>query len=249
MSATTTAQTPTDARNAGAVDPDHFGDGGSHWRDQLLWFAGGAVAAFLVPFVFSSMLDLHHDLYLAIYFAFVGALLAAYVRANGTHAREFVRRRWQWSLLIGLVLLVPVIGNVLSEDATARPDGAYFVFELIWRGGIYGAVDALLLTAFPCLVVYSALGGNLRSIKRRAIYVAGSLLLVLTITATYHLGYEQYREDGVGAPETGNVIFSIPTLAAANPAGSVLTHGSMHVAAVAHEYEGDVRLPPTTSAD
>ena len=76
-----------------------------------------------------------------------------------------------------------------------------------------------------------------------------SLLLTLTITATYHFGYEQYREDGVGAPETGNVIMSTPALATANPVGSVFIHSSMHVAAVSHSYEGEVRLPLTTTAD
>lgn len=71
---------------------------------------------------------------------------------------------------------------------------------------------------------------------------------MVTITAVYHLGYEQYREDGVGAPETGNTIISMPMLLTANPLGSVAAHASMHVAAVAHAYETEVRLPPATEA-
>jgi hypothetical protein len=99
-----------------------------------------------------------------------------------------------------------------SEDATPRPDGAYFVFELIWRGGIYGAIDALLLTVLPCLIIYRSLGGRLATWRRRVAYFAASLVLVITITAVYHLGYSQYREDGVGAPEIGNTIISTPML-------------------------------------
>ena len=52
-------------------------------------------------------------------------------------------RHWKLGSLLGVVLGVVLVRNVLGEDATPRPDGAYFVFELIWRGGIYGAIDAL----------------------------------------------------------------------------------------------------------
>ena len=219
------------------------------WTMHLSWFAAGAVGAFLVPYVGSSLLDLHHDLYLLLYFTFVGVLLVSYGRATKIDAGAVVRRNWRWSLLIGLILLVPVIGSVLSEDSTARPDGLYYVAELVWRGGIYGAVDAVLLSVFPCLVVYSALRENLRTLGRKAAYVASSLALILIITATYHLGYEQYRENGIAEPEIGNVLFSVPMLATANPVGSIIDHSAMHIAAVAHEYEGEVRLPPATEAE
>ena len=65
----------------------------------------------------------------------------------------------------------------------------------------------------------------------------------MTITAVYHLGYSQYREDGIGAPETGNTIISMPMLLSANPIGSVADHAAMHISAVAHSYETEVRLP------
>jgi hypothetical protein len=123
------------------------------------------------------------------------------------------------------------------------------VFELVWRGGIYGAVDALLLTVLPCLVVYHGLGGHLATWRRRLAYFAASLALVMTITAIYHLGYEQYRQDGIAAPETGNTIISIPMLLSTNPIGSIADHAAMHISAVAHNYETEVRLPPPTKAD
>ena len=70
----------------------------------------------------------------------------------------------------------------------------------------------------------------------------------MTITAVYHLGYSQYREDGIGAPETGNTIISMPMLLSTNPIGSVLDHAAMHTPAVAHSYETEVRVPPATNA-
>jgi hypothetical protein len=219
------------------------------WRQQLAWFVIGVVTAFLVPFVFSSVLELHHDLYLAVYFAFVLGLLSLYIRRNGVDLGEVIRRNWKWGLVTGIVLGVPIVSNVFTETETAHPDGLYFGFELIWRGAFYGAADALLLTVFPCLIVYRAIGGPLATWGKRIGYFAAALALVLTITATYHLGYKQYRDDGVGEPEIGNTLISIPMLLTANPIGSILDHSAMHVAAVIHEYEGDTRLPPQTDAE
>ena len=219
------------------------------WRTQLPWFGAAAVVGFAVPYLGSSILELQHDVYLAVYFAAVLVLFAAYVRTTRLDLPATLTRNWRLGSLLGLVVGVALVRNVLSENATPRPDGAYFIFELIWRGGIYGAVDAVLLTVLPCLVVYRALGGRLATWRRRIVYFAASLVLVMTITAVYHLGYSQYREDGIGAPETGNAIISLPMLLSTNPIGSIADHAAMHISAVAHEYETEVRLPPPTTAE
>ncbi len=72
--------------------------------------------------------------------------------------------------------------------------------------------------------------------------------LVIIVTATYHLGYPQYRQDGIRRPETGNVLISIPTFATANPVGSVVAHVSQHIAAVTHAYESRIFNPPVTKS-
>ena len=237
----TTSAAPTGVHHTGRLTT-------SPWIAQLRWFALGAAASFFVPLLFASVLDLHHDVYLAVYFAFVAGLVAAYARSNRIDLGALVRRNWKWGAAAGVVVGVPVVRNVFTETGTDRPDGAYFAFELLWRGVTYGAMDAVLLTVFPCLIAYKALGGPLRTWRRRAAYFAASLALVMTITATYHLGYDQYRDEGVGAPETGNTLMSVPMLLTANPIGSVADHSAMHVAAVVHEYEGDTRLPPQADA-
>jgi hypothetical protein len=214
------------------------------WAVQLRWFAGAVAAAFAVPYIGSSLLGLQHDVYLGVYFVAVISLFAAYTATTGLHLREAFTRHWKLGVALGVVCGFALVRNVLAETLTPRPHGAYFVFELVWRGGIYGAVDALLLTVIPCLVVHRGLGGRLGTWRRRLAYFLASLALVLTITAAYHLGYAQYREDGVGAPETGNTIISMPMLLSTNPIGSIADHAAMHVTAVAHSYETDVRLPP-----
>jgi len=218
------------------------------WATQLRWFAAAGVIGFAVPFIGSSTLGLQHDVYLGIYFVVVLALLTAYAIDTQLDLGATVRRHWKLGVLLGVLFGSVLVRNVFTEDKTAHPSGSYYIFELIWRGGIYGAVDGLLLTVLPCLVVLRSLGGALGTWRRRLAYFATSLLLVMTITAVYHLGYSHYREAGVGAPETGNTIISMPMLLSTNPVGSVVDHAAMHISAVAHSYETEVRLPPAAKA-
>jgi hypothetical protein len=219
-----------------------------HVVRDIAWFVLGSAVAFAVPYVGVSVLDMHHDLYYLAYFVVTLGLLAAWARLEHVDVLAVVRRRWISSVAIGIPVAGFVVANVLRQDPTARPDGAYFVFELLWRGVGYGTVDALLLTAFPSVIAYRILRGRIDGFAGRARFAAVALPLILLITATYHLGYPQYREDGVQQPEVGNALISIPALVTANPAGSVIAHVSMHVTAVTHAYETPTFLPPETKA-
>ena len=214
---------------------------------QTAWFVLGSGVAFLVPYLGVSVLDLQHDVFYACYFAATLALLGAYSHIEHVDLRAMFTRNWIWSAAIGALIAFSLIRNVIaSSDATARPHGGYFIFELLWRGAGYGVIDALLLTAFPCAVAYALLRGNIGGVAGRLRYVLVALPLILLITATYHLGYPQFRQDGVGRPETGNTIISVPTLLTANPVGSIEAHVAMHVTAVTHSYETNTYLPPQT---
>jgi hypothetical protein len=216
---------------------------------HLAWFAFVCVVAFLVPYLGVSVLDLQHDVFYLLYFAVTVAVVATYVRAEQVDLAKIFRRRWRWSLGVGVILTVFLVFNVFTtSDATARPHGAYFVFELLWRGFGYGLIDTLLLTIFPCVVAYKLLHGHVEGLKGKLRFTALTLPLVFIVTATYHWGYPQYREDGLSRPETGNVLISIPTFATANPVGSVVAHVSQHIAAVTHAYESRIFNPPVTKS-
>jgi hypothetical protein len=219
-----------------------------HWLQHGAWFAFVAGVAFLVPYLGVSVLGLQHDLYYLVYFAVSMAVLLTYVRVEHVDVRPIFAYAWPWSVGLGIVVGAAVAFSVLGEKATERPGGAYFLFELLWRGVTYGAVDALLLSAFPGFVAYSILRGRVDGFVGKARFTALALPLVLAITAMYHLGYPQYRQDGVRKPEIGNTIISVPMLVTANPIGSVIAHATMHTTAVAHAYETDVFLPPETKA-
>ena len=216
---------------------------------HLLWFGFGIAGSFLVPFVFSSIFNLQHDLYYLIYFAFVGGFLGGYVTYNDIDVARFLRTSIWPSIIIGIPITAFLIFNVLNRDGTPHPDGAYFAFEIGWRGLFYGIIDGLLLTAFPAMVAFGLLGDRFAGIRSRLSYAALVLVFTVIITGTYHLGYEQFREDGISQPEIGNVIISIPAMATGNPVGSLVAHGAMHVTAVTHSYETDVFLPPQTDVD
>ena len=135
-----------------------------------------------------------------------------------------------------------------AEHLVEGERGAYFAFALLWRGVGYGVVDTLLLTILPCFVAYKVLHGHVAGLKGKLRFTALALPLVIVVTATYHWGYPQYRQDGLSRPETGNVLISIPTFATVNPVGSVFAHVSQHIAAVTHAYESRIFNPPVTKS-
>jgi inhibitor of cysteine peptidase len=216
------------------------------WLEQLVWFAGVAAVAFLIPFVFSSLLALHHDLYYLLYFAIALTMLGTYVQVQRINLVEVFTRNWKLSVGLGIASAAFVIWSVLAKiDSTPHPSGAYFAFEIFWRGAIYAIVDALLLSAFPGLVAWRLMNGNITGVGRRIGYGGLTLLLVGLITATYHAGYEDLQNTkGIAQPELGNGMISIPVIVSANPLGSIVAHTSMHLAAVTHSYESKDRLPP-----
>jgi hypothetical protein len=212
---------------------------------HVLWFTGVSAVAFLLPFFLTSVWRLQHDLYYLIYFTATLALLGLYVRRSGINVRERVRSRWIASLVLGLAATAFVVWSVLARVApTPRPTGWYFAFELVWRGLVYGVVDALLLSAFPALVAWELLRGRIDGVPRRIVYGALSLALVTVITVAYHVGYEDFRNRDVIGPVVGNTVISLPVIATANPIGSIVAHAGMHLAAVVHAYESKDRLPP-----
>ncbi len=209
------------------------------------WFVLTSAVAFAIPYLGVSVLNLQHDVYYGAYFAITLVVLAAYARAEHVDVRAVFTRNWIWSVAVGVPVGAFVVWNVFRTDsATARPHGAYFVFELLWRGVGYGMIDALLLSAFPCVVAYSMLHGHIKGIAGRLRYIALAVPLIMVITATYHLGYPQIRQDGLAKPEIGNTIISIPMLATMNPVGSLAAHATYHVTAVTHSYETRNFLPP-----
>lgn len=214
---------------------------------HVIWLGGGFLFGFLASFLFADVLDLPRDLFYGIYSASVLTFFVAWAGSTGQSFGGMLRRRWALALGLGLVFAgVMAFIALRTEDASARPDGIELVAAVLWRGVVYGLTDGLLLSAFPILAVFAAFSGTKlreRWVGRIAI---GLLALVASVamTASYHLGYGDFRSEKVGRAVTGDLVWSVPTLVTLNPIGAPIAHAGLHVTAVLHSYDTDLFLPP-----
>lgn len=216
-------------------------------RRHLAWLAGAAAGAFLVPFILADQLGLQRDVNYAVYVTAVVSLFLAWARDTRQPVREMVARRWRVAVGLGVIFAaVSAFIAIGAEDSSPHPAGIEFVATLFWRGVVYGAADGLLLSAFPILLVFAALRNS--SVRRRAggLLAVGAVAMVasLAMTAVYHAGYSDFRSDKLRKPMTGDLIWSVPTLATLNPIGAPIAHMGLHVGAVVHNSDTDLFLPP-----
>jgi hypothetical protein len=217
------------------------------WHRHLAWLGTGMVVAFLVPFVVADTLGLQRDLYLAVYVVAVVGLFWAWARDTQQSLRAMLARRWRLAAALGLVFAAgSVLIAVGAEDGGSHPGGVEFVAALFWRGLVYGAADGLLLSAFPILLVFAALGTSRLRRRRGGLVAVGAVAMVasLAMTAVYHAGYSDFRSEKLRKPVTGDLVWSVPTLATLNPVGAPMAHMGLHVGAVVHNYDTELFLPP-----
>jgi len=69
-------------------------------------------------------------------------------------------------------------------------------------------------------------------------------IAVLLLTTTYHLGYADFRTHKIVQPNIGSTIMALPTLLAANPMASPISHIFLHTSAVIHSPHTGLFLPP-----
>jgi hypothetical protein len=219
---------------------------------QLRWLVAGAAFAFAVPFIFADLIELQRDLFYGLYAFSVGVFVVAWARRTGLRGRELLARNWHWGLALGVLGAGVMVFTVLrTEDATARPGGAELVAAIFWRGVVYGLTDGLLLSVFPILAVFAAFAGTRlhERILGKAVIGAVALVASMGVTATYHLGYPDFRSEKLRKPVAGDVIWSAPTLLTLSPLGAPIAHAGLHVSAVVHSYETETFLPPHTASE
>jgi hypothetical protein len=217
----------------------------------LAWLAVGAVATFAASFLASDQAGLQHDLYLLIYATVVLAYLAWFVTRSRTPWRQILRSNLWWSLAVGALVGFAVVRQVMSQAGTGHPGGGYFAFELVWRGVVYGAIDALVLAVFPAFVAWLVLRGDRSGARRKLGFAGLTVLLSLVVSAAYHVGYPTYRGHDLSKPLIGSVMWDIPAAATGNPIGAVVAHAAVHTSAVVHQYYGGENhfLPPELTTD
>jgi hypothetical protein len=71
------------------------------------------------------------------------------------------------------------------------------------------------------------------------------------MSASYHLGYPEYRDADMRSPLIGTVTADSAAVLTGIPVGAFLTHGTAHVSAAVRQNEGGPTkmLPPQETAD
>jgi hypothetical protein len=220
-------------------------------RKQAGWLAAGLVLAFALPSLLTDVLTINRDVYYGVYAVVVFRFFAVWLRRTADDPRAILTRNWRWGTLLGVLFAGATSAIAFTEKATAHPDGLRFAAAIAWRGVVYGAADAVLLSVFPILAVVAAFSSRpLRERSRRAVAGIGALALAVSLlfTAVYHLGYADFRGEKLRKPLIGDVLWSAPTLATLSPIGAPIAHIGLHVSAVVHAYDTDTFLPPHTDA-
>ena len=221
-----------------------YGNGPS--PSPWLWLAGGALLFFSVPFAGTDLLGLQPDLYYVVYFTVAVVWFAAFLATYRTRLGGLWKVNLRWSLAVGALAGIAVATIVFSSAGTDHPDGWRWWFQIAWRGLVYGSVDALTLFVFPAAVAYLVMHGDRTGTRRRIGYAGLVLALSLLVSASYHLGYPEYRDADLRSPLIGTVMANASTVLTGNPLGAFVTHATAHVAAVVHQDEGGPTqmLPP-----
>ena len=88
------------------------------------WYIAWALIVFAVPLIGAGLLELHHDLYLLIYFTVMGTFLASFVAHTHLDWRGWLPTRLWWSIAAGAVVGFAIVRNVFSEASMAHPSGS-----------------------------------------------------------------------------------------------------------------------------
>ena len=207
------------------------------------WTLRLAIAGFAMSWLGAGVARWDRDALVLVYAVVAGALVFRYFRSTGLEFRKSLVRRWQSGVVAGLVVGGLLARNVMAQPVSPEPHGVQLAWAILWLGVIYGGVDALLLNVMPVWIVYAGwnAGGKIRPVLGRAALALGASLLV---TATYHLGYEEFRGPALMQPLIGNGLITLAFLLTGSPAAAIIGHVIMHVAAVLHGINTTVQLPP-----
>lgn len=209
------------------------------------WVVAMAVAGAATSAVIAGLLGWGRDRFVAVHATVVLGLGVCYGRWAGIGVRGQLRRRWKAGLAGGLVIGALLARHVLALPGPRAPDDPAPVAHLGWLGLVYGTADAVLLSILPVLAVYgSEPAERMRRPGYRLRAGGRALLASLLVTATYHLGFPEFRGPALVQPLIGNGVVTAGYLLTGNPLTPTVAHVLLHGAAVLRGPEATVQLPP-----
>ena len=217
------------------------------WWSYLMWIPAAAMLGFAIAGIFSGWLRLPRSIFLIPYVVLTGLFLYAYRQWSGVSVAELLRHNWIWGVIGAVLVGLFLIRNILSQPTSPHTTGLSLVFDLLWSGIVYGGMDALLLSVLPVLATWQAFStlGWTAGWPGKILVGVIAFLLSLFVTASYHLGFPEYRRTGgIVGPTIGNGVMSLGYLLTNNPLTAIFSHMAMHIAGVLHGPASVVQLPP-----
>ena len=214
--------------------------------NELVWVLAAAVLGFVTAALFSGLLELRRNWFVAIYAVLVGSFLYGYMRWSGVDLRSLLLRRWIWGVIGMVVVGAILVASVQRMPASPGASGTALAWDILWLGIVYGVVDALLLTVLPVAVTWRAFSTAGWTVSWPGKLATGMAAFAasLGVTAAYHLGYAEYRGPQVVDPLIGNGVMTLGYLLTGSPLTAIGAHIALHVASVLHGVETTVTLPP-----
>ena len=217
------------------------------WWSYLLWIPSAALLGFAIASIFAGSLRLPRRIFLIPYVGLAGLFIYAYLMWSGVSIAELLRQNWILGIIGAVLVGLFLIRNILSQPVSPHATGLPLVVDLLWSGVVYGGMDALLLSVLPVLATWQAFSTLGWTAGWQGKIVAGvlALLLSLFVTASYHLGFPEYRKPGgIAGPTIGNGVMSLGYLLTNNPITAIFSHMAMHIAGVLHGPASVMQLPP-----
>ena len=220
------------------------------WYVHLAWVVMAGLLGFLVAVVFSRWLRMPRSWYLLPYVIFTGAFAWLYFQWSQIRLWDLFQNNWIWGVVGAIVVGIFVVRNILSQPASPHSKGGRLAWDVVWLGGVYGFMDALLLSVIPVIATWQALSLLGWTTLWTGQIAAAIICLIasLLVTGAYHRGYAEYQGRQVIAPIIGNGVMSLGYVITNNPIAAIASHMAMHVAGVLHGPETTAQLPPHYTA-
>ena len=212
---------------------------------HLLWFCDAMLLFFALPWLLLRVLGVDPALYIGAEIGATMFFLGAYLCVTRPEVLRWRQRSAVLaSLGIGAVCVIVLVVLVISGvDRTDRPQGGGLVLALAWRGIADGSTTGLLLGVFPA-VVAREMARTAPGRAERWMRLVLSFVMVWTLSAAHHLGFEQYDDRSLVPVEVTTTLAGLPMIVSGNPAGTIVAQAALHVVVVLEGYETDAVVPP-----
>jgi hypothetical protein len=216
------------------------------WWVYLIWVLAATLLGWAVSALFAGGIRLSRRTFLAIYLVAAGAFLYAFLSWSRIDLGALLSQNWIWGLVAGGITATYLVIKVRSQPDSQQSTGGMLFFDIGWLGLVYGLIDALFLNVMPVLATWEAFArlGWTESVIGTIATGALALVASLLVTAAYHLGYPEFRNARLGLVLFGNSLITLAYILPGNPLGAIISHTSMHVAAVLQGPETTIQLPP-----